>query len=1122
MFIKILIYKIYGEDILKFYRISIIFLVLLIFSVGFVSAEDVNSTNLEVADTNVVQAPSTYSYMDLKDLIFNGPDDTNMTADYKYNPEKDGDLKDIKLNFHGETYLIEGNNHVIDANNQVGAFSFLNGTIVINNLVIKNCNGSAIVLDGCSLTTNNVTFENNWDNSKGSSVVVRNSVYYSYGDKFIDNYAKYGTDVFISNSTAVFDRSVFINTNPVYWSLIYSTESNVTVLNTVFENISSRYATAIYSEKGGLSIINSKFKNLYANATSGAVAVKGKTSVLIQNCEFENVSSAKNGGAVFIDMNGDSDEYLRGTSIINATIFTDCSSEFGGALMQLGGCLNIIHSDFIANHATFAGGAIYTSNATLYAVDTMFDRNIIELEVKGITRGGALYLDYSDDIEIEQCTFKNNTALEGGAILSFDTFFKITYCEFIENGEAIHAYFPREGSLFDNCKVHEDEVVLNDTYYPSVVGVKGKEIVLNPINLPGSVGDAYFNLADYNAITPVKNQGMNGACWAFGTNGALESAFLIATNITLDLSENNLQNSAIRYSYYGRLSLTESGYLYSGLSYYVAWLGAVNTEYDSYDEMGKISTLMFTPESFHVLDVVYINTSNIEEVKQALLDYGALTIFVTGAAQDSPYFNPKTNSIYCDDAKELNHFVTLVGWNDTFSKDDFNIKPAGDGAWICKNSWGTDWGDKGFYYLSYYDAPVTSRDAIAYKIENTVNYNKMYQYDIAGQSAWLPTGISWIKYVNNYEAMGDDLIAAVGLYFDKVNVGYNINVYVNGTEMYSQSGKSIYRGYQTVKLDKYVCVNEGDIFSIEVEVENGKVPISDDSRLFYEKGCSLLKNDKGQADDLTDAHYVACVKAYTIENINMTSDVIQYYDSDKVVIPSDLEGALMTISQNSKEIAHAIVSGGKATFKMNILPGKYSITTLYNSTEIVNYLELIGTVRFLSNASITMDYNGGATCQVEVLDTLGDSAVFKTVFFTINGKTYYVQANKNGVATFKIPNSVTPGTYNLTVFCNYQTLTKTVKVKQVLKSSSTVTVKKSAKKVTLKATLKTSAGKAIKNKSIIFKVNGKTYFAKTNSKGIAQVVIKGGNFNKFKAGKNYKVQITYLRDTIKTTLKVKR
>ena len=84
-----------------------------------------------------------------------------------------------------------------------------------------------------------------------------------------------------------------------------------------------------------------------------------------------------------------------------------------------------------------------------------------------------------------------------------------------------------------------------------------------------------------------------------------------------------------------------------------------------------------------------------------------------------------------------------------------------------------------------------------------------------------------------------------------------------------------------------------------------------------------------------------------------------------------------------------------------------------------------------------------------------------------------------------------------------------------------VKVKKSAKKLVLRATLKIN-GKAVKGKKITFKFKGKKYKAKTNKKGVAKVTIKKKVLKKLKVGKKVKYQATYLKDTVKYTVKVKK
>lgn len=78
-------------------------------------------------------------------------------------------------------------------------------------------------------------------------------------------------------------------------------------------------------------------------------------------------------------------------------------------------------------------------------------------------------------------------------------------------------------------------------------------------------------------------------------------------------------------------------------------------------------------------------------------------------------------------------------------------------------------------------------------------------------------------------------------------------------------------------------------------------------------------------------------------------------------------------------------------------------------------------------------------------------------------------------------------------------------------------VKRSSKKIVLKATVKN-----VKNKKVVFKFNMKKYTANTNKKGVAKVVIKKNVLKKLKKGKKVTYQATYLKDTVKRTVKVKK
>jgi len=1179
---------------------------IMIFSVGFAFAEDANQTDSTFGVTNdtVISDGGSSNYGDLQNEFPSGVSGTvNLAANYTFDETKDK-YKQVEITGSpGKEIVINGNNHVIDGNGKAGALKISNAAVTINNLVFKNSAISSIIVSNSTLVLNNVYFMDNNDSESGAAIFCDYAAVTANNCLFSDNYAPKGGAIYVSRGDLETIKSTFTNKNPVDWSLVYAVRSKVNAQQCLFENATSKYATALYADTSNVNIFNSRFNNLSASVTAGAIASKRMTNLTVKNCEFENIRSVKNGGAIFADINADS-ENLKGTTLVNATKFINCKSGYGGAILQLGGSLIVIFSDFIGNDVDYNGGAIYASNATFYAGRDNFTNN----QGYSYTEGGAIYLDYTNDVEIEWCEFTNNKAAVGGAICLMDSTFKVTNTTSHNNGEFIHAYFAGKGSHFADCE-NDDKYNLDDVYYQFYVNHEGKQIVLNPIKINGSASDESFDLRDFNAVTPVKNQGSMGACWAFGTAGAIESAFKMATGIELDISEDNIQNSGLRYSYYGKPSITEGGYLTSGLGYVLSWLGIVNAEYDSYDELGKISPVIFADNSYHITDAIRVNNKDKNAVKEALIKYGGLTIHVNGADPNTPFYNPKTAALYCNDSSLGNHFVTLVGWNDTYSASNFKINPGVDGAWICKNSWGSDWGDGGYFYLSYADAPFNGARAIGYIINNTDVYNKVYQYDIPSYDGFLRySSVDHLSYINSYKSSGNDLIAAVGTYFDNDRTEYKINIYVNGNIVYSQNGKSLYTGFHTIKLDKTIAVNKGDKISAEFEVNTNIVPYVGDSRLYFEKGNSIVNTESGYAD-LAEKSRTAVVKIYTLNNVNNVTGTKSFFSKSTTVVKYAVDGAVLVISELGKTLGWATVNNGEAVFNTTFKPGNYTISTTINNTEIISTFEVLHTIivsdefnvtynskypieitlmddngTYLNNTKVTgfvdgkqvtlgtTDGNGSliispadlklktgihkivvvnnvtdeeAFVNVKVASRFSgaknislyyyDGTAFKVrvyddavlpvkkgtkVIFNIKGKNYARYTDSKGYASFKIPNVVTPGTYKIKVKYAGETVTKTVKVKQVIKAKKTVTVKKSAKKLVYKITLK--GKKVLKYKKVTLKVKGKTLKAKTNKKGVAQFTINKNIIKTLKVGKKYTMKVTYLKDTVKSTLKVKR
>ena len=270
------------------------------------------------------------------------------------------------------------------------------------------------------------------------------------------------------------------------------------------------------------------------------------------------------------------------------------------------------------------------------------------------------------------------------------------------------------------------------------------------------------------------------------------------------------------------------------------------------------------------------------------MKYGSVDVSYYGQSrydEVSLYYNTETYAQYVDIFVVPNHEVSIVGWDDNFPKEKFLTPPPGDGAWIVKNSWGTDYGDKGYLYVSYYDQsllPYISGDigssATAIIFENTITYNKNYQYDIVWAGAFVPSNEN-ISYMNVYEALDDDLIAAVGTYFNCSDVNYKVEIYVNDELRLTQKGVSPYVGYHTIKLDKYIPIQKGDVF--KAVMTSNAMPGVDftQTRLHYIRNISFFSYDGETWTDCYTENAVACLKVYTvaddskiINNKNITVD----------------------------------------------------------------------------------------------------------------------------------------------------------------------------------------------------------------------------------------------------------
>lgn len=241
---------------------------------------------------------------------------------------------------------------------------------------------------------------------------------------------------------------------------------------------------------------------------------------------------------------------------------------------------------------------------------------------------------------------------------------------------------------------------------------------------------------------------------------------------------------------------------------------------------------------------VQLSAERREMIKRAIVEYGAVSVGIyikaiynddmTGYSDKT--FNRETSAYYSGLQYGVDvgtdHAVTIVGWDDAFSKDDFGSnKPEKDGAWIVRNSWGDVWGDEGYFYVSYEEGTLC--DGVVYDTEKAREGENVYQYDDLGCVGWysldtlFPSvgGAKDVQYFANiFTAKSSDSIDAVAFYVADERISYEISVYtgcsgdspVSGRLAWTGAADSLVPGYNTVTLDVPAEVAAGTKFSVVV------------------------------------------------------------------------------------------------------------------------------------------------------------------------------------------------------------------------------------------------------------------------------------------------------------------
>ena len=339
-------------------------------------------------------------------------------------------------------------------------------------------------------------------------------------------------------------------------------------------------------------------------------------------------------------------------------------------------------------------------------------------------------------------------------------------------------------------------------------------IVASDTDTTALVPNAY-DLRDNKRVSEIRNQGSYGTCWAFAATSALESSLLPEEKALFSVDHMTMSNSFDANQYDG-------GEYTMGMAYLAAWQGPVYEADDPYGDGESDASLKAVR---HVQEMQIIDGKDYEGIKEAVFKYGGVQTSIYNSLKSSqsrsPYYDRRTSSYCYIGTEKPNHDVVIIGWDDSYSKDNFSVDLEGDGAFICQNSWGSEFGDGGIFYISYYDTNIGTHNVVYTGIEDSDNYDHIYQSDLCGWVGQLGYNKESIYGANVYTAESNQNLTAASFYATGKDSEYQLYVVKNFEDESSlsnmtpvASGKLSNAGYYTIPFDKQIALDAGERYAV--------------------------------------------------------------------------------------------------------------------------------------------------------------------------------------------------------------------------------------------------------------------------------------------------------------------
>jgi predicted outer membrane repeat protein len=946
------------------------------------------------------------------------------------------------------------------------------GTIDANNVIFQN---EIYKYSGASINTDG-------DSDSPATLKLTNC-------QFKNNHctAYKGGAIYAMDSNVIIENCIFYNSScKSYGGAIYTKNTNLTILNSQFYYSNAGYGGAIYSDKSNIHIKLSQLSSSAALAYGGTIGSKLSEITIEQSNLTDSYSLTDAGGMVYVV-----DTNLN----VYFSTFKNGNALFGGAICNLYSdeifsdtYFKLTSSHFINNYAEFYGGDIYDGygNADIYG-------NVFTNSKAGKS-GGSIYSSLTKSLNLTYNSFHNTTADIGPAI-TIDPILVHADSKFKGSGNKY------DGNTF-NLKTSPSICFYNTNPYYVIENDNSVPLLdYTPdfvTDLPSS-----YDSRDYGYMTPVKDQGEGGNCWAFASIATLEACLKKATGITYDFSEENLKNLMARYSLYGvSYDVNDGGTNRMATGYFMSWLGPIYDEIDKYEDLSALS-VDYDPV-LHIQNIYYVPYNDINFVKKAIVDYGAVSVGM-----------PWTST---------GHEITLVGWDDNYNGYDF-FKQYTEGAWIFKNSWGENWYDHGYYYVSF-NRSITS--AYTFIFNDTMGYTDIYQYDLAGPVTTLLVGKN-PDYKTRFTSRSNDILSAVSTFF-KTETDYTLLIYKNGNLVTTQNGHSL-PGYFTIPLNNEIQLKTGDEFEVEFKLTTGsEIGVcyyqtttwgNHANVISYKQGDSFYKKDNkwndfyGATGDTV--HRTACIKAYTRpaslqhitismpsqfsevklnEEINITVNIpLSYYDSN--IVRHALNGFITFTIDNQNYYAE--INNGRACLSIKFDKiGRHVFKAQYKTNrEISNLIsfsfDVLETIqpKISLTAPNVSKYYGGTSKYTATLYKDGSPLKGVYVNIVVDGQEYAVKTNSYGRAILdldlKLGSYIVKASYDSFSCYSKFTVKSTIAVDN---ANGTYL------NTNMNATFLTSNGYNVQSGQAIFKIGDKEFKADIHDGlAIAKIDLGAGTYN---------------------------